>query len=37
MATVHLAKYGLTQLEIPTEGGQWTLWYVCPIHGVSLR
>ncbi|HEY3440178.1 MAG TPA: heparinase II/III family protein [Paludibaculum sp.] len=33
----HLTKYGLTQLEIPAEGGQWTLWYVCPVHGVSLR
>ncbi len=33
----HLTKYGLKTLEIPDEGGQWTLWYVCPVHGVSLR
>jgi len=33
----HLQRYGLTEWKIPPEGGQWTLWYVCPVHGVSLR
>lgn len=33
----HLAKYGLRELALPPEGGQWTLWDVCPVHGVSLR
>lgn len=33
----HLSKYGLKTLALPTEGGQWTLWDVCPVHGVSLR
>lgn len=34
--TDHNARYGLTEWELPPEGGQWTLWYVCPTHGVSL-
>ncbi len=33
----HLARYGLSELALPTEGGQWTLWYVCPTHGVNLQ
>ncbi|MBI4891701.1 MAG: heparinase II/III family protein [Acidobacteria bacterium] len=33
----HLTKYGLKTLELPPEGGQWTLWDVCPVHGVHLR
>ncbi len=33
----HLTKYGLKTLELPPEGGQWTLWDVCPVHGVNLR
>ncbi len=33
----HEAKYGLAQWGPPPEGGQWTLWYVCPTHGVGLR
>lgn len=32
-----LQKYGLREWSLPPEGGQWTLWYVCPVHGVSLR
>ncbi|HUU00384.1 MAG TPA: heparinase II/III family protein [Myxococcota bacterium] len=32
----HNDKYGLASWELPPEGGQWTLWYVCPEHGVSL-
>jgi len=32
----HNSKYGLSSWELPPEGGQWTLWYVCPQHGVSL-
>ncbi|MBS1825354.1 MAG: heparinase II/III family protein [Acidobacteria bacterium] len=33
----HLTRYGLSELAVPAEGGQWTLWYVCPTHGVSLQ
>ena len=33
----HLKKYGLSELELPPEGGQWTQWDVCPVHGVSLK
>ncbi|MCX6598130.1 MAG: alginate lyase family protein [Acidobacteria bacterium] len=33
----HLTRYGLKELELPPEGGQWSLWDVCPVHGVSLR
>ena len=33
----HLQRYGLREWSVPPEGGQWTLWYVCPVHGVSLR
>ncbi len=33
----HLARYGLREWSVPPEGGQWTLWYVCPEHGVSLQ
>jgi hypothetical protein len=33
----HLTKYGLKDLQLPPDGGQWSAWYVCPIHGVSLR
>ncbi len=31
------ARYGLTRPDVPDAGGQWSLWYVCPRHGVSLR
>lgn len=33
----HNARYGLSEWKLPPEGGQWTLWYVCPVHGVSLQ
>lgn len=33
----HLTKYGLRQLEIPVEGGQWWHHYVCPTQGVRLE
>ncbi|MBI3207883.1 MAG: heparinase II/III family protein [Candidatus Solibacter usitatus] len=33
----HLDRYGLRTLALPDDGGQWTLWYVCPVHGVSLQ
>lgn len=33
----YLSRYGLKQLALPPEGGQWTLWYVCPVHGVNLQ
>lgn len=29
-------KYGVSAWALPPEGGQWTLWYVCPTHGVHL-
>jgi hypothetical protein len=32
----YLSRYALPSLGIPPEGGQWTQWYVCPTHGVSL-
>jgi len=33
----HNQRYGLSSWELPPEGGQWTLWYICPTHGVSLQ
>ena len=33
----YATKYGLKEWQLPPEGGQWTLWYVCPTHGVSLQ
>src|SRR5687768_7678032 len=33
----HNQRYGLPEWQLPPEGGQWTLWYVCPVHGVSLQ
>lgn len=30
-------EYELSEWALPPEGGQWTLWYVCPTHGVRLR
>lgn len=33
----HLSRFAIKDLELPPEGGQWTLWYVCPVHGVSLQ
>ncbi len=30
-------EYALPSWSLPPEGGQWTLWYVCPTHGVRLR
>jgi hypothetical protein len=31
-----LQKYGVTQWQVPAEGGQWGQHYVCPKHGVYL-
>ena len=31
------SEYGLSAWQLPPEGGQWTLWYVCPVHGVRLQ
>lgn len=31
-----LSKYGLGSVELPPEGGQWSMHYVCPTHGVNL-
>ncbi len=31
-----LADYGLGQVALPPEGGQWTMHYVCPTHGHNL-
>ena len=33
----HNQRYGLERWEPPPEGGQWTLWYICPRHGVRLQ
>ena len=33
----HLSRYGLRELALPPEGGQWPHWYVCPTTGVRLR
>ncbi len=33
----YLSRFGYTQWQLPADGGQWTLWYVCPVHGVSLK
>ncbi len=33
----HLSRYGLRELALPPEGGQWWHWYVCPTTGVRLR
>jgi hypothetical protein len=33
----YIARYGLTELAIPPEGGQWPHWYVCPVHGAGLE
>lgn len=33
----HLTRFGLRQLEIPAEGGQWWHHYVCPTQGVRLE
>ncbi len=33
----HNQRYGLERWELPPEGGQWTLWYICPRHGVRLQ
>ena len=30
-------EYALPGWQLPPEGGQWGLWYVCPTHGVRLR
>ena len=30
------AKYGTADWQVPETGGQWSLWYVCPVHNVSL-
>ena len=32
----HNQKYSLASWSPPPEGGQWSMWYVCPVHGVSL-
>jgi len=31
-----LGDYGLGQVALPPEGGQWGMHYVCPTHGVNL-
>lgn len=33
----HLARYGLKEMSLPPEGGQWWHYYVCPSTGVRLR
>ncbi|MBI4876990.1 MAG: heparinase II/III family protein [Acidobacteria bacterium] len=33
----HNARYGLTEWVVPPEGGQWSQWYVCPVHGAALQ
>jgi hypothetical protein len=33
----HLTRFGLKELEIPAEGGQWWHHYVCPTQGVRLE
>jgi hypothetical protein len=33
----HVDKYGLAGFSLPEDGGQWSQWYVCPVHGVNLR
>jgi hypothetical protein len=33
----HLTRFGLQELEIPAEGGQWWHHYVCPAQGVRLE
>lgn len=33
----HLTRFGLKELALPPDGGQWSQWYVCPVHGVSLQ
>jgi hypothetical protein len=35
--SAYQTKYGLSAPEAPDAGGQWSQWYVCPKHGVSLR
>lgn len=35
--SAYKTKYGLSEAEVPEQGGQWSHWYVCPRHGVSLR
>jgi hypothetical protein len=35
--SAHLQKYGLTELALPPEGGQWWHWYVCKSNGVRLQ
>jgi len=30
-------RYGLSHWALPPDGGQWTAYYVCPVHGVSLQ
>jgi hypothetical protein len=32
----YVSRYALSSLAIPSDGGQWTQWYVCPVHGVAL-
>jgi hypothetical protein len=35
--TAHNTRYGLKEWSVPPEGGQWTHWYVCPVHGAALQ
>jgi oligo-alginate lyase len=30
-------RYGLEKFAVPTEGGQWMHWYVCPDTGTHLQ
>ncbi len=32
----YLARWQLDAFELPPEGGQWTQYYVCPVHGYPL-
>ncbi len=31
------SRYGMAHWTLPPEGGQWTAYYVCPVHGVALQ
>jgi len=33
----YIKNYHLTEAALPPEGGQWSMWYICPQHSVSLR
>lgn len=35
--TVFEETFHLEGWQLPPEGGQWSLWYICPDHGVQLQ